>query len=285
MGPCCPVLWLFWNLPPPQGRRLLRGWAACLTAGLPAVLGCSPEAPRRRVNPSWFQEKAGAAVESISLVLEDSGRRGVAWEQKGCHGLASRRSLPARGPTVPHSGVRGQRPGLRACTPLKSPVPGRSGGAGRGGAGCITALAPASLLLPSGLGVGWGWGSLQASAAPPGPGQRGPRGPRSCAAPSRRPHGGPCASRGLHPRPCPRRSRGSWKGSGRRSGRRKRGGGCGRRASLRPQARQSGAPGPRWPCSTCAGERRWACISRKRGSGGHRTRWRSQSFLERLMGT
>lgn len=200
MGPCCPVLWLFWNLPPPQGRRLLRGWAACLTAGLPAVLGCSPEAPRRRVNPSWFQEKAGAAVESISLVLEDSGRRGVAWEQKGCHGLASRRSLPARGPTVPHSGVRGQRPGLRACTPLKSPVPGR----------------------------------------------------------------------GLHPRPCPRRSRGSWKGSGRRSGRRKRGGGCGRRASLRPQARQSGAPGPRWPCSTCAAGPRSTRTggSRRRGRPG-----------------
>ena len=51
-GPCCPVLRLFWNLPPPQGRRLLCRWAACLTSGLPGVTGCSPEGPRRRVNPS-----------------------------------------------------------------------------------------------------------------------------------------------------------------------------------------------------------------------------------------
>ena len=31
---------------PPQGGRLLCGWAVRLTSGLPGVTGCSPEAPR-----------------------------------------------------------------------------------------------------------------------------------------------------------------------------------------------------------------------------------------------
>lgn len=101
----------------------------------------------------------------------------MAWEHKGRQGLASRRNLPARGPTVPHSpgcrlctrGVRGQRPVLPASALLNSPRPASGkvreplastlvrlpgGGAGRGEAGCITALAPPPLLLPSGLGGG-----------------------------------------------------------------------------------------------------------------------------------
>lgn len=164
-------------------------------------------------------------MENISLVLEDSGRRGVAWEQKGCHGLASEGGLPARAPLCLIPGCGGQRPGLRACTPEVAYFRGGPAGRGWGGAGCITALAPASLLLPSGLGWGKGWGSLQAVQLPRS-GAEGPPGSQilCCPLPTR---GVPVLPGVCIPRPCPeRRAEGPGKG-GRRSGRRAGESGCG----------------------------------------------------------
>lgn len=121
----------------------------------------------------------------------------MAWEHRGRQGLASRRNLPARGPTVPRSpgcglctrGVRGQRPGLPAFTLLNSPGPASGKarepladtlaytllwlpGGREGEAGCITALAPPPLLLPSGLGGGPCSTALRPPAQVPGRGAR-----------------------------------------------------------------------------------------------------------------
>ena len=121
--------------PAPRGcvraGRVSHRWEGAPCAGGPCVSrqGCRVSAGtalkrHEAGNPSCFQEKAEAAGESPSLVLEDSGRSGCGEEHKGRQGLASRRNLPARGPTVPRSpgcglctrGVRGQRPGLPSCT-------------------------------------------------------------------------------------------------------------------------------------------------------------------------